>query len=42
MNAMLQSLYVPSRSDDDMETVLEWEEVHGYKVRRRGRGGGEI
>lgn len=35
-NVEIDSLYVPSRSDDDMETVLEWEEVHGYKVLEDG------
>ncbi|GMT00189.1 hypothetical protein PENTCL1PPCAC_22363, partial [Pristionchus entomophagus] len=35
-NVEIDSLYVPSRSDEDVETVLEWEEVHGYKVLEDG------
>ncbi|GMR53072.1 hypothetical protein PMAYCL1PPCAC_23267 [Pristionchus mayeri] len=35
-NVEIDSLYTPSRSDDDMETVLEWEEIHGYKVLEDG------
>ncbi|GMT27138.1 hypothetical protein PFISCL1PPCAC_18435 [Pristionchus fissidentatus] len=32
----IDSLYIPGRSDDDEEMVLEWEEVHGYKVLEDG------